>query len=452
MLFESKICRNMVVLCALLGMAGGCARREAGSDYVTILPTIRTRVSTLGFETGDRIGLTIVRASETYAENRPMTYDGTAFRGDTEWYAARQESSTLIAYYPYAETGAPAEFEIRTDQRSGYASSDLLGAVKTDVVPGATPVNMVFNHLMAQVSVVVINRTENPVIGVVLGGTVPKAEVDFETQRIIARPGAAAAEVRACEVQAGLSYRALLVPQSTDLKITLEAADGAVLEKTVPGATLQSGRRYDLSVEWTEDGEGMLVFGGINDWQDGGTIVPGSGTGDADAGDENDADVLAYEGENYRTQRIGEQIWMAENLRYWPEGATPDDGVRYPEAGVAAVAEKGLLYELKTALAGTTAAAMTTRVRGICPPGWHIPNRTELEELAGCDAGFFCESGCWIWNERASKYGAASYLMSMTLSADGTKMECLGIPTNAVPGIQSLPVQYGVSLRCVRDR
>ncbi|MDE5709348.1 MAG: fimbrillin family protein, partial [Alistipes sp.] len=100
MLFESKICRNMVVLCALLGMAGGCAKREAGSDYVTILPTIRTRVSTLGFETGDRIGLTIVRASETYAENRPMTYDGTAFRGDTEWYAARHESSMLIAYYP----------------------------------------------------------------------------------------------------------------------------------------------------------------------------------------------------------------------------------------------------------------------------------------------------------------------------------------------------------------
>lgn len=449
MLSEIKIYWRTYVLSMMLCLAGGCAKQDVGSGYVTILPTIRTRVSTLGFEAGDRIGLTILRATAVHAENRPMTYDGTAFTGDTEWYAARQESSTLIAYYPYAAAGTPVGFSVETDQRGGCAPSDLLGAVKRDVVPGTAPVSMVFNHLLAQVSVVITNRTANPVVGVVLGGTVPEAEVDLKTQRVAVKAGAAAAEIQACEIEPGLSYRAVLVPQSTELEIVLVAADGAVLTKRVPEAVLQSGCRYDLSVEWTENGEGFLLFGGINDWLDGGTIVPG---GDAaeDPGEENGGDVLEYEGERYRTQRIGDQVWMAENLRYLPAAATLEEGVRYPEAGASAVAEKGLLYDRQTACAGSLTS--DSPVRGICPPGWHIPNRTELEQLAGCEAGFFCDSGCWLWNARASKYGASSYVMSSTLSDDGTKMISLGIPTNAGSGILSLPVQYCISVRCVRDR
>ncbi|MFQ7502176.1 MAG: hypothetical protein ACLRMJ_01860 [Alistipes finegoldii] len=59
-------------------IAAGCASPK-GTLCVKIAPAIRTRVTGLHFDTGDRIGLTISRKCP-YAENVPMTYDGTALR------------------------------------------------------------------------------------------------------------------------------------------------------------------------------------------------------------------------------------------------------------------------------------------------------------------------------------------------------------------------------------
>ena len=74
-----------------------------------------------------------------------------------------------------------------------------------------------------------------------------------------------------------------------------------------------------------------------------------------------------------------------------------------------------------------------------------------LEALvdSGCDPGFFVLSGCWI--HTTSKYGSASYLMSASLSAQNTKMACLKISAEGAHSFVSVPVQYGVSLRCVKD-
>ncbi|MDE6711910.1 MAG: hypothetical protein K2J53_05880, partial [Alistipes sp.] len=120
-----------------------------------------------------------------------------------------------------------------------------------------------------------------------------------------------------------------------------------------------------------------------------------------------------------------------------------------PEEGASGVAEKGLLYDLPTALGAD--ALGSERVRGICPPGWHIPDRAELEALAAgeCEEGFFCFPGCWI--ATTSKYGTASYLMSTTLSAQNTKMTCLRLSPDGAHSFVPVPVQYGVSLRCVKD-
>ncbi len=455
MLLKPETCGRFLVLLALFA-ATGCSKRGPEDFRITILPTLRNRVSTLGFEPGDRIGLTIVRASGTYAENCPLTYDGTAFAGALTWYAERQEPSTLVACYPYFEAGMPAEFSVRTDQRAGCGTSDLLGAVKTEVLPAASPVGMVFNHLLTQLSIVVTNRTAHPVVGVILGGAVPVAEVDFRTQQVAAKAGVSAAEVQAFEVQAGLSYRVVLVPQCTDLAVTLVADDGALHTCTVPEAVLQSGYRYDLAIEWDDSGQSALLAGSIRDWIDGGTIVPGepgnNDPGDDDDDDNNDDGVLHYAGERYRTQRIGGRLWMAENLRYRPANVALGTDIRYPEAGAASVAEKGLLYDREAVSTGALPAA-DLPMRGICPPGWHVPDRTELEALLSedCGADFFCSSGCWIHTDKADKYGAYSYLMSATLSDDASQMMCLNIPSNPSSGMLALPVRYCVSLRCVQD-
>lgn len=143
--------RKILFMALAVLIAAGCAESEKGTLCVKIAPAIRTRVTGLHFDTGDRIGLTISKGSAPYAENVPMTYDGTAFTASgLSWYNDLNEKSVLTAYYPYAEGGRPDEFTVSSDQTQGNGSSDLLAAVKTDVTPVSAPVGMIFYHVMSQ--------------------------------------------------------------------------------------------------------------------------------------------------------------------------------------------------------------------------------------------------------------------------------------------------------------
>lgn len=447
MILRIKTARCMSFAFAV-ACAVGCSRSGPTAYCVTIVPSLQARVSALSFEPGDRIGLSMVRASELCAENWPMTYDGTVFSEGPAWTADRQDPFALIAYYPYSAEGAPAEFSVEADQRAGCEASDLLGAVRTGVVAGPAPVEMVFQHLMARLTVVVSNGTANPVEEVVVEGFSRAAAVDLETLTVSVRPDASDAQVCACELQTGVSYRAVLVPQQADLTVAVATADGSVHRKTIGDVALESGHSYDLTVELTESGLKLLLSGEICDWIDGGSI--GSEVEeDPDPAEETGA--LTYEGETYATVLVGNRLWMAENLRCMPAAAALDAGIWYPEEGVSGVAEKGLLYNFQTASGGDALDDQTACLRGICPPGWHIPASEELESLAesDCGDGFFCISGCWI--ATTSKYGSASYLMSATLSAQNSKMTCLKISPEGALSFASVPVDYGVSLRCVKD-
>ena len=146
--------RKILFMALAVLIAAGCAESEKGTLCVKIAPAIRTRVTGLHFDTGDRIGLTISKGSAPYAENVPMTYDGTAFTASgLSWYNDLNEKSVLTAYYPYAEGGRPDEFTVSSDQTQGNGPSDLLAAVKTDVTPVSAPVGMIFYHVMSQLTI-----------------------------------------------------------------------------------------------------------------------------------------------------------------------------------------------------------------------------------------------------------------------------------------------------------
>lgn len=442
--------RKILFMALAVLIAAGCAESEKGTLCVKIAPAIRTRVTGLHFDTGDRIGLTISKGSAPYAENVPMTYDGTAFTASgLSWYNDLNEKSVLTAYYPYAEGGRPDEFTVSSDQTQGNGPSDLLAAVKTDVTPVSAPVGMIFYHVMSQLTIVVSNSSSAVVTGVSVGGLVPTAEIDYSMPKAAAKSGVAAAEVKACEVKPGATYRAILVPQQAALTVTVTTDDGRSHTKTLSSAQLESGRRYDMSVLVTNEEIQISLSGDIGDWEDGGSL-DGSGGGD----DGDDSQTLSYGGVTYRTTTVGETVWMAENLRYVPDEALLTKGIWYPDGNEDAeyVREHGMLYSFTAALGGAQAVSGAP-VRGICPAGWHVPYIDELQTLAaGSDFGFTLAG---MWNSVSKNYVSSAksgYLMSAATDDGGSSYSALLFyASGGNPSPSSLPAGNGVSLRCVKD-
>ena len=103
-----------------LALLTGCSSKNDSVEgpvqsRIRIAPSI-SRVTGLNFDTGDRIGLTIVKSGANYCENTPLRFDGTVFvSDDLFWYDDSSEKSNLTAYYPYLAEGAPASFTVRTE-------------------------------------------------------------------------------------------------------------------------------------------------------------------------------------------------------------------------------------------------------------------------------------------------------------------------------------------------
>ena len=104
----------------------------------------------------------------------------------------------------------------------------------------------------------------------------------------------------------------------------------------------------------------------------------------------------------YRTVKIGDQTWMAENLAYLPSVNKPSATVgatvplyfvlNYDGEDVAAAKateeykKYGVLYNWYGAMdqenaQGGSADAVPSGVQGICPAGWHLPSKAEWQVL-----------------------------------------------------------------------
>lgn len=78
------------------------------------------------------------------------------------------------------------------------------------------------------------------------------------------------------------------------------------------------------------------------------------------------------DGNVYRTVKIGEQVWLAENFNYETEGsAFFNDNPIYGE-------KYGRLYDFETA-------------KKVCPVGWHLPTCLDWDELFYFVASFYAE-------------------------------------------------------------
>ena len=352
-------------------------------------------------------------------------------------------------YYPYqAGAAAPAEFSVKADQSgANYTASDLIVAVKTGVKPTLSSTQMTFKHKMSRIVISVTNESGFDIRDIVIKGAVGTGVLDPATGDFTAKAGAEASDVTANTATAEKVYYALLVPQNgVQLKVTVPTADGKMRTQTLGTTDLKSGenRRMDCNVQPADI---QVKFSGpIAGWVDGDDLLP-------DGDGEVETPTVEWGGVKYKIVTLKDgRTWMAENLRYQPAGTEIGDGVWYPEEGLSAVAEKGLLYDYKTVTGGATVRSGTP-LRGICPEGWHVPALAELEALlaAGPAAGFFRCAGYWIVNGTSNRYGDADkgYLISCEATAE--RSGCLVYSTTTDPVTGEVPLGYGLSVRCVKD-
>lgn len=87
--------------------------------------------------------------------------------------------------------------------------------------------------------------------------------------------------------------------------------------------------------------------------------------------------VVDYDGNSYKTVKIGYQIWMAENLKttHYNDG-TPVQSFVYNNEENSAT-NYGRLYQWAATMRNSVSSnSNPSGVQGISPQGWHIPSLT----------------------------------------------------------------------------
>ncbi|MGF1586295.1 MAG: fibrobacter succinogenes major paralogous domain-containing protein [Bacteroidales bacterium] len=103
------------------------------------------------------------------------------------------------------------------------------------------------------------------------------------------------------------------------------------------------------------------------------------------------------DGNHYNVVKIGNQIWMANNLKYLPSVVGPGTDSQstsyyyvYDYDGTDVIAAKatsnygtyGVLYNWTAAMnSSASSSSNPSGVQGVCPTGWHLPSGAEWTEL-----------------------------------------------------------------------
>ena len=197
------------------------------------------------------------------------------------------------------------------------------------------------------------------------------------------------------------------------------------------------------------------------------------------------------DGQRYKTVKIGNQGWMAENLNYQTENSyCYNDSISncakfgrfytwsavMDSAGIWSKDGYGCGYSKYKTCYKTISP--TDLVRGVCPSGWHVPSKTEFETLmtsvgGSQNAGLMLKSASG-WRDNANnslgnfsfsalpagirsdngmsfRKGSDAYFWSSSedsfLQAIGMDLYCYNNESELLPYYKNM----GFSIRCVKD-
>jgi len=140
------------------------------------------------------------------------------------------------------------------------------------------------------------------------------------------------------------------------------------------------------------------------------------------------------DGQVYRTVRIGNQVWMAQNLNFAGTGSTI--GVCYSGSNDSC-AKYGRLYMWSEAMANAASSTSNpSGVQGVCPTGWHVPSDSEwttlrkfVDPTSTTDGTKLKSTGGWLPNGTISGNGKDTYGFR-ALPGGGSNARSVGISGN----------------------
>ena len=197
------------------------------------------------------------------------------------------------------------------------------------------------------------------------------------------------------------------------------------------------------------------------------------------------AAVTDIEGNTYKTVQIGDQIWMAENLKT----SILSDGTVIPDVSDAAewssLATPGLCWydndeQSNKQIYGALYNYHSANSGKLCPDGWHVPSKDDwqtLREVLGdttTGGGMMKEEGTLHWKAPNTgavnsngfsalpagiryfegTYASVSYFTSFWSSTESDSDNGWYLSlyySNAVAAMNRIYKNYGLSVRCIKN-
>jgi uncharacterized protein (TIGR02145 family) len=432
-----KRCIPAILAAFALAACQQTTQPELAPGKVQVEPVI-TKATEVNFEAGDRIGFTMakVNATDKYADNACLTFDGSVFSGELMWYADAYSEADAYAYYPYDEAGTPSAYFAYEDQTEGIGKADLMVAAKKGVLPSPNAITMVFKHMMSKLVINVDNQSGAEVSSLEIVGGPLVTGLDLSSMSFTEYMDPVIDEVptyKAYESAAGKQWQLIVIPGKMKLELAIYLTSGKRITQPLAEMTLKSGGQYTINARLLQDNMLVSASGEIENWTDEGEIgFEGEGTTEELPVEFTEYEgYFVYDGVEYKTVTLADgNTWMAENLRFIPRGRSvssdpaEDAGIWYPAANAEKTADPalaeslGLLYDAATAFGVETItaenAASLEGAQGICPQGWHIPTVAEMTGLVG-----YCTNN-ELTNTEAPYYDATIKGASLTaLAQDG---------------------------------
>ena len=238
-----------------------------------------TRATDTQFQTGDHIGVFVMKASAgdnraiiadhgNYADNVVYTYDGARFTSTTGIELTADTKLFYAAVYPYTSNAANTySFEVSTDQTTAaaFTASDLCTA-STEATE-AKVVDLKFSHRLSRLTINLTGEgwTGNN-ISAKLRNVMTTTSVNLNNLTFV---GTGTKKDITCRPDGTRSYTVILPPQTVGQgeKLFTITMNGTEYSLDTPTALeFRSGKSYEFTISLDANKEVVQFTGDINPW------------------------------------------------------------------------------------------------------------------------------------------------------------------------------------------